>query len=308
MSTDINRLLDRSAEQEAAIARWDAAQEHSALLGQIKRGALLAAKTYTGVFAAQYQGEQVIVRYIARPNAPDLVAKMQADLALVGPMMYAGDCQINQLVAADPAHGVLLVSLVPGVPYHEACDPALLEHAGRWHATYVGTRRAQAHLSPIFWQKKLKMIPRNGLDGDDLALAQELREDLRFQTHALKGALICRVAGHGDFAPHNFRVHDGVLYGFDTGTAAKVPLARELAHFLLHVALKSDDLSGPWGVNHAQVVEFAQAAELPAAEVDTVLRYFYGWYLYKSILRYARNAGRRARLVALIRLYLDPLG
>ncbi|SFR46052.1 Phosphotransferase enzyme family protein [Yoonia tamlensis] len=308
MNTDINRLLDRGAEQEAAIARWDAVQPHSALLGQITRGALLGAKTYSGVFAATYQGVQVIVRHIARPNAHDLATKMQADLAFVGPQMNAGDCQINQLIAADPAHGVLVASLVPGVPYHATSDPALLEHAGRWHATYVGARRAQAHLSPMFWQKKLKQIPRNGLDGDDLALAQELREDMRFQTHALKGALICRVAGHGDFAPHNFRVHDGVLYGFDTGTAAKVPLARELAHFLLHVALKSDELSGPWGIGDAQVAAFTQAAGLPEAEVGTVLRYFYGWYLYKSILRYARNAGRRARLVALIRLYLDPLG
>ncbi|MCG3266847.1 hypothetical protein [Yoonia sp. I 8.24] len=298
MSTDFNRLLDRSAEQEAAIARWDAAQAQSALLRQITRGALLGAKAHTGVFAAVYQGEQVVVRHIARPNAPDLVAKMQSDLALVGPQMCAGDCQINQLIAADPQHGVLVVSRVPGVPYHGA----LLDQAGRWHATYVGRRRAEAHLSAMYWQKKLKMIPRNGLEGDDWALAQELREDLRFQTHALKGARICRVAGHGDFAPHNFRVNDGVLYGFDTGTAAKAPLARELAHFLHHIALKSDH-----EIAATQIASFVQAAGLPEAEVTTVLRYFFGWYLYRAMLRYARNAGRREKLRALIQRYLDPI-
>ncbi|MDO6588781.1 hypothetical protein DS901_14700 [Loktanella sp. D2R18] len=304
MSTDFNRLLDRGTEQNAAIARWDAAQAQSALLRQITRGALLGAKAHTGVFAAVYQGEQVVVRHIARPNAPDLVAKMQSDLALVGLQMCAGDCQINQLIAADPQHGVLVVSRVPGVPYHGA----LLDQAGRWHATYVGQRRAEAHLSAMYWQKKLKMIPRNGLEGDDWTLAQELREDLRFQTHALKGARICRVAGHGDFAPHNFRIESRVLYGFDTGTAAKVPLARELAHFLHHVALKSEAISGALGIEATQVAAFAQAAALPEGEVDTVLRYFYGWYLYRAFLRYARNAGRREKLRALIQRYLDPLG
>jgi hypothetical protein len=299
MSTDINRLLDRGAEQTAAIARWDVAQAESALMQQLTRGALLGAKAHSGVFEAQFKGAQVVVRHIAKPNAADLVAKMQHDLALVGPKMDTGDCQINQLIAADPAHGVLVVSLVPGVPYHAVGDPALLDHAGRWHAKYVGTRRAQAHLSPMYWQKKLKMIPRNGLDGADLELAQQLREDLRFQTHALKGALICRVAGHGDFAPHNFRVSAGVLYGFDTGTAAKVPLARELAHFLLHMVLKSD------GVAASQIASFTQAAGLPDDESDTTFHYFYGWYLYRSFLRYARNAGRRARLNVLILQYLD---
>jgi hypothetical protein len=98
------------------------------------------------------------------------------------------------------------------------------------------------------------------------------------------------------------------MYGFDTGTAAKAPLARELAHFLLHVALKSGGVDGPWGISTSRVTSFAQAAGLPDAEVDTTMRYFYGWYLYRSFLRYARNAGRRAHLRGLIQRYLDPLG
>jgi hypothetical protein len=299
MSTDINRLLDRSAEQAAAIARWDAAQAESALMQQLTRGALLGAKAHSGVFEAQFKGAQVVVRHIVKPNAADLVAKMQQDLERIGPQMNSGDCQINQLIAAEPANGVLIVSLVPGVPYHDVGDPALLDHAGRWHAAYVGARREEAYLSPLFWQKKLNMMPRNGLDGVHLDLAQRLKAGLRLQTHGLKGATICRVAGHGDFAPHNFRVSAGVLYGFDTGTAAKVPLARELAHFLLHVALKSEDVAA------SQVVSFTQAAGLPDDEIDTTFQYFYGWYLYRSFLRYARNAGRRARLKVLIQQYLD---
>ncbi len=305
MSTDFNRLLERSAEQQAAIDRWDAAVIDSVLMQRLTRGALLGAKKHTGVFAAQLKGQQVVVRHIVRANAADVVAKTQHDLEQVGPRMCSGDCQVNQVIAADVTQGVLVVSHVPGAPYSEATDPDLLRHAGRWHAAYVGARRDIGHFSPLHWQKKLPGMPRNGLQGDDLALAKALREALRHQAASVQGVQVCRVAGHGDFAPHNFRVDDGVLYGFDTGTAAKVPLARELAHFLHHVALKSDAISGAWGIDAAQVAAFAQAAELPDDEIDTVLRYFYGWYLYRAFLRYARNAGRREKLRVLIQGYLD---
>ena len=308
MSIDFDRILDHAADREAAIARWDAVAVDSPLMTQVARGALLSAKLHTAVFAGEFQGRSVILRHIARPNAVDVVTKMQLELERVGPTMRKGDCQINQLIATDPECGFMIVSVVPGVPFFEADDPALLSQAGRWHRVFVGSRREIGHLSPMHWHKKLADIPCNGLDGGDLALADTLKDALAVQTRALKGFEIARVAGHGDFAPHNFRYDTGVLYGFDTGTGAKVPLARELAHFMLHVALKSKDTVGAWGICPVQVDVFAQSAGLPRTEYGSTLRYFFGWYLYRSLLRYARNAGRREKLRALIQQYLDPVG
>ncbi|WP_106745134.1 hypothetical protein [Yoonia maritima] len=308
MSIDFDRILYRAADREAAIARWDAATVGSPLMTQVARGALLSAKIHTAVFAGEFQGRSVILRHITRPNAVDVVTKMQLELERIGPTMRNGDCQINQLIAADPECGLMIVSVVPGIPFFEADEPGLLLHAGRWHRAYVAARRERGQLSPMHWHKKLADIPYNGLDGGDFALADTLKDALAIQTRALKGFEIARVAGHGDFAPHNFRYQSGVLYAYDIGTGAKSPLARELAHFLFHIALKSNRVVGPWGIDPAQVVDFARAAGLPDAERDSTLRYFFGWYLYRSLLRYARNAGRQVRLRALIQRYLDPLG
>lgn len=307
MSADFDRFLDRDADQEAAIQRWDGATAYSALMRAVQRYDILSAKKTQAVFSGEYEGREVILRHIVRPNAAELVAQMQAELVRVGTKMRAGDYRINQLIAADPQVGLMIVSKVPGVPFREAYEQAperLMVSAGRWHSTYVGTHRSAGHLSPMNWHTRLSDLPRNGLDGPDMALATDLRQALRGQVNDLRGRDICRVIGHGDFAPHNLRFADGVLYGFDAGKGAQIPLARELAHFLLHVALKNTGSGSVWGIEQQEVDVFVAASGLPRAEIDSTLRYFFGWYLYRSILRYARNAARRARLRLLIKAYL----
>ncbi|KJZ20754.1 hypothetical protein [Loktanella sp. S4079] len=305
MPTDFDRYLDRAEERANAIQRWEQAAPQSTPMRQIMRGELLRAKPHSAVFAGTFRDQPIIARHVTRPNAAELVTKLGHELREVGPKMNDGDCRLNQLIDLDPTVGLLIVSKLPGEPLllHSASD--LYRHVGRWHHKYVGGRREQGKFSAQYWLSKLDQVPNNGLDGDDLALAAHFKSRLDNDGSALQGGKICRVAGHGDFAPHNFHFDGQTLYGFDTGVGAKTPLARDLAHLVFHVALKAENSSAsPWGVAEQDVIDLAQAAELPSDELPSTLWFFYGWFLYRGLLRYAKNATRRERLRSLITTYL----
>lgn len=287
---------------------WDRLQASGGLAAQLSSAQVIRSQPNKTVYAALLGGHPVIAKHFTQAGGGQVVDAAAAELRHVGPHLADGPLQVNQYVAHDAAQGLLVVTQVPDRGLQVALDDpsadrsAILRQCGDWLTRYVGTRVSTGNFAPFYWQEQLVKTSYKALASTDRNLAQEMRGRLRAMADRLRAFELRRVAGHGDFATHNFSYEDGVLYGFDVQGETERPLAQELAHFLVLTTMKSPPFRGNHyvGLKEDDVASLCIQAGLPELEYETVFRYLVGWYMCRFIARYADNPGRVAALRAML--------
>ena len=307
------RQAETDEQVETAMAAWQTAQAKGGLAAQITDAYVIRTHPNWTVFGAMAGDQAVVVKHFTQDGAADAVHAASVELQLVGPHMCEGPLQINQVLADDPEQGILILSQVPDAPLQSVLDDpaadrsALMRQAGDWLTRYVGARISTGKFAPFYWQEQLVNTSFKALDPETRRLAQAMRSKLRAHAEKLRAFQVRRVAGHGDFATHNFGYEQGVLYGFDVQGETIRPLAQELAHFLVLTTMKSQPDAGPQyiGLREADVAALCIQAGLPELEYETVFRYLVGWYMCRFFARYAHNPARVAALRGMLTRALD---
>ncbi len=288
-------------------------QATGGLAAALNGAQLIRAQHNRSVYVALADGQPVIAKHFTMDGAAEVVEAATAELQLVGPHLAQGPLQVNQYIAHDRDQGLLVVSQGPDPSLQAALDDpaadrdAILRQTGDWLTRYVGARVSAGKFAPFYWQEQLVNTSYKALSPADRHLAQQMRRKLRALADRLRAFVLRRVAGHGDFATHNFSYQDGVLFGFDIQGETHRPLAQELAHFLVLATMKSPPFQGPSyiGLREGDVAALCIQAGLPELEYETVFRYLVGWYMCRFIARYADNPERVAALRGMMTKALD---
>lgn len=255
------------------------AELRASLVPDIALVQCLSLKPESAVFLGQMADRPVIVKQFFQDSRNTLI-RMQAELELVACQMQGTPHAINRVLKLLPDLGVAVLDHAGDMRLSAAISmaarqrPALIAQVGDWLASYVGPRHRVEKFRPRRWIANLPepSLPAPLANSVALAFAQRVQ--------ALRGASFTRAATHGDFVPVNAMWRNGQIIGIDVQGEAWLPLARDIARFLVWLHL-TDPGPGPlrYGLAQADLTAMLTAPLLPQDEVKTILPFFIGQQL-----------------------------
>lgn len=214
----------------------------------------------------------------------DTARREWAELSRLWPLMRSGPHRVARPLHFSEANGIIVVERVTGTPLMDHLSKMPDGGAGIWpgvarwlrHATEsTETWRPARHEG---WLNRARRA----------AAAQPFAELRKLETGILEeitriGAQLSgrdwRVAiCHGDYHPNNLILDGDSLTAIDTGGSAHLPIYKDMARFLVHLARRGILPSGRtrFGVDAAGFDSFAAAFDLARCEKTLMLPFMIG--------------------------------
>lgn len=208
-------------------------------------------------------------------HAEEYATRDWTELQRTRGFMSDGEFRVNAPLVHIPELGLVVVERVEGVPLMDhirATDKAhravFLQPAVRWLRKYTAPSEDRTEVRLDGWYKRVERgLARQEnapLKAPEAALYTELQ-----RIAAPHQAGQWRVAiSHGDFHPNNLLANGPRLTGIDTGGSAKLPIYKDMARFLSHMARRGLIPSGTrrFGVDAKGLDAFAGAFALDEVE------------------------------------------
>ncbi|MFB9150307.1 phosphotransferase [Roseovarius ramblicola] len=255
-----------------------------------------------------WQGRDAIFR-LATPETAGMQAREWQEACRIWPHMQGRRFRVAEPLAHLPDLHLMVMERAPGTP--------LLDRVARLRADRRGPRLAPA----AAWLRRytdVSEVWRGARCAGWLARAERATQgqpfpDLRgIEAGILDG--VARIAGridgadwrvaicHGDFHANNLLASGRILTGIDTGGSGRMPLLKDIARFLMHMARRGVCPSGrAWcGVDAGMRDAFVEAFALTEAERRLVLPFFLG---IEALIRVETPALRPRRIRTAGRVY-----
>lgn len=264
---------------------------------------LIRAARNAAHFRATHEGAPVIAKLFFGPKAKEN-ARAQAD-ELLARASFASDgkYRVAPLVAAVPGKGVILMEHVDGVTLSEdiaAADRVAtrrlpIREAGEWLAHITSEPRHSGGLAARNWLRQRERELETVTGPKDRDLARALAMKLGHLSTEVHGTQITRARSHGDFIPTKVLRAGNAIYGVDIKNATFIPLAKDLARFLVCLAVQMPG-TGRSYVSGIQKADFDALLGAPglisAEERQRVMPFFLGIEIAEKFCRMNR-AGQR---------------
>lgn len=253
-----------------------------ALEGSRIEGILRLVPGRRAIIAGWLQDRPAVYRLSLHPDETASFAREWQELNRAHAHMNDGPCQIAAPLAIGTSGEVLVVARAPGSPMLDLLTRldhpdriARVTAAASWLARYQAPTLDQ---SEIGWKKWYSRA--------EAALVQQPHAELRdVETRVLRRmktlgrrleakGLWRTAIGHGDFHPNNLIVGpDGVLRGIDLGGSGRIPIYKDMARFLTHMARRGVTISGArrFGVDAASFDACVTACKLDQDEATLCL-------------------------------------
>lgn len=246
--------------------------------------------SFSAVFVGRLGPEKVIVKQFFEGGA-DQVLRMKAELDQVTERMNGTQHGINPCLLALPEIGVIILGHAGDLRLSDTLKaagrdrPKWIAQSGDWLATYVGPRRKTETFRPRRWLDRLDAVLQSDAEIASLPNVRRGRQNLGRLGRSLMGAPFTRAATHGDFVSINAHVLDGKIIGVDVQGEAWLPLARDVARFLVWQQM-TDPAPGPkrHGISTADLEPFLSTVDLPGDEALTILPFFIGLQLMQRLV------------------------
>ena len=225
-----------------------------------------------------------------------------AELTRAAVHMGGGDLRVNQPLHHLPDLGLVVVERIFATPlmqhiwqaeHERRCD--YLGPAAAWLRKYTAPseERASARLEGWFARARrgMERQPYEMLRPVEAALMEEItRIAPPFEGTPWRWA-IC----HGDFHPNNLLVAGARVTGIDIGGSSMLPIYKDMARFLAHMARRGLNPSRTrhLGVDRAGFAAFAETFALNATEREIWLPFMIG---IEALIRVESPALSRARI------------
>jgi len=229
--------------------------------------------------AAVYRGTLDGRRVIAKRGLHN-AAMVRDTMAASRERMADGPYRVVAPIAATD--DILVMEHAPGREVKGVLDAlgggsarrAVLTRCGEWARTYAGTDIETGTFGSGFWLRKHRQPHAEGsLHPEVQATWDALMGWLEDRAARVAGVSVTRGRCHGDLTPMNLHLDDdGVLWGFDIGAEMRLPLARDVARFVVTWLRSSVFEDGFCG----QELRALAGPVLPASEFDTLLPFFLG--------------------------------
>lgn len=235
------------------------------------------------VLEGRINSRPAIFRVALSDQEASRLDEMWTELKRIGPAMSDGTYRVNQGLEYSREHGVLAVSKADGSPFlsviAESRDETLMGHLSDWLHTYAAPSLTTRNAAPAFWLKQAEASssrqPHSDLREKELlilAAMQGFAENLRGQPWSV-------AITHGDFHPNNLLWDGNILTGIDTGGSAYLPIYKDIARSLVHLA-RRDVFCGQekkFGVDSSGLAAFANSFSLTETEMKYALPFFIGF-------------------------------
>lgn len=238
------------------------------------------------ILAGHCAGQAAMFRFhLARPARA--AAREWAEIARAAAFMNAAPesaLRVPAPLCHVPDLGLVVVERAPGAPLMEriaaapvAARAALVAPAVDWLRAYTAPTEAPAPVRLQGWLRRaeagLSRLPHTPLR----ALKAGILVELRRLAPALSGTWRTAIC-HGDFHPNNLLSDGTRLTGIDTGGSARLPICRDMARFVVHLARRGIALSGEtrFGVDGAGLDAFGHGFDLSGRERALILPFFVG--------------------------------
>jgi Ser/Thr protein kinase RdoA (MazF antagonist) len=259
------------------------------------------------VFAGRWQGRDAIFR-LAEPTTAESQAREWEEARRIWPYMQGARFRVAEPLAFLPDLRLMVMERAPGTPLLShlwsiapAERSAALAPAAQWLRHYTEVSEGWQTAAPEGWRARAA----RSAETQAFADLREIETDILAALDALLPAMAgteWRVAiCHGDFHPNNLLRDGARLTGIDTGGSARMPVCKDIARFLMHLARRGMIPSGQmWcGVDAALAAQFSEVFALTEAERRGVLPFFLG---IEALLRVETRAlkPRRVRQAAMV--------
>ncbi|MEQ8896753.1 MAG: phosphotransferase [Roseovarius sp.] len=208
-----------------------------------------------------------------------------AELQRVTGHMSEGDFRVNAPALHVPELGLVVVDRVDGTPLMERIRATegpqrsdYLRPAARWLRAYTAPTEEQTDVRLDGWYKRID----RGMARQRDATLRRAEQSVLAELHRIAApheAGQWRIAiSHGDFHPNNLLSDGARLTGIDTGGSAKLPIYKDMARFLSHMARRDLIPSGEerFGVDARGLDAFAEAFTLDEVERNIWLPFMLG--------------------------------
>jgi len=233
------------------------------------------------ILSGWLQGKPAVFRMSLHPKETADFAKQWKELQRAQTFMASGPNQIAAPLGLAADGQVLVVSLAPGHPMldliwsleqHERLPHS--QAAANWLSCYQSPTTQH---TPVLWKgwfKRAETALALQTHAPLLAVESRVLRRMKALGRRLQEQESWRTAiGHGDFHPNNLIVSDTVLRGIDLGGSSRIPIYKDMARFLTHMARRGVTISGErrFGVDAATYDAFVQAFALDRTEAELCL-------------------------------------
>lgn len=261
------------------------------------------------VLRGMLAGREVIFRLFMGKAGAAKAARLWGELQRIWPHMSQGPNRVNPPITAVPSEGLLVTGHCPGEGaaglLANGAGPELSERAAGWLAAYAEPSLRRSRPVPAVWLERAARAaarqPQEALRPLEKRILQVLAG------HAARGiqGRWQTAVTHGDYHAGNLIVDGDVLWGIDIGGPARLPLYRDAARFLCHMARAGHAGARHFGVDRDAFGAFARGLDLDEDERRSALPFFIG---LDCLLRVEPKRLPKARLdhaIALEQGFLD---
>jgi len=260
------------------------------------------------VYCGTWHGRPAIFRF-ATPETAEMQAREWREACRIWPVMQGARFRVAEPLAYLPDGRLIVMAQAPGVPLLDhlrqvpiADRAARLAPAAAWLRRYTEVSESWRAAQPEGWLARAERAAAAQPFDRLRRIEAGILDSLHRLAPAIAGTEWRMAICHGDFHANNLLADGPRLTGIDTGGSARMPVARDIARFLMHVARRGMGPSAQtWcGVDAGLRDAFAEAFALTGAERRQVLPFFLG---VEALLRVETPALRPRRIRIAARVY-----
>ena len=236
------------------------------------------------ILAGRWQGRAAIFR-LAAPASAAMQAREWQEACRIWPYMQGARFRVAEPLAYLPERRLMVMEQAPGTPLLQwlwqaepAARGAALAPAAQWLRRYTDVSEGWGRATPEGWHARAARAARAQPFAPLRAIEAGILASLDALARRIEGEEWRVAICHGDFHPNNLLRDGARLTGIDTGGSARMPVCRDIARFLMHLARRGMTPSGrTWcGVDAGLAAAFTDAFALTTFERRAVLPFFLG--------------------------------
>jgi len=248
-----------------------------------------------------WRGRSAIFR-LATPETEAMQAREWQEACRIWPHMQGARFRVAEPLAYLPDMRLMVMEHVPGVPLLDHVTRlradrrlARLSSAADWLRRYTDVSESWRGARCAGWLARAERATRGQPFPELRGIEAGILAALGHIADRLDGADWRVAICHGDFHPNNLLVKGPTLTGIDTGGSGRMPVLKDVARFLMHMARRGHCPSGRmWcGVDEGMRDAFTEAFALTGTERRLVLPFFLG---VEALIRVETEALRPRRI------------
>lgn len=246
------------------------------------------------LFAGQLNDQPVMFRHCLEANSQQQVSNQWAEMNRVCRYLKAPPYLINTPLHLGVSGDVMMLEFVEGRPLMQYMRHTLPEEKGlltglavRWLQAYCQPSEEWCEVRVDSWLRRAGDAAARQPQQRLRAVEAQVLQRMQVLGGEIAGQSWRRAICHGDFHPDNLMFSDDALTGIDIGGSGRIPIYKDMARFLVHLARHKMLPSGRrhYGVDAAAFEEFAVVFGLSEIERSQFLPFMIGFEILFRVER-----------------------